>query len=258
MYVYLSKILPLFVLPLGIVFTLGFVGLFLLKWDHRRIATAVFLLAGAVLWISSMQAVADSLFRYIESTHPARPVASLPQGDCIVMLGGAVSPPLPPRVDVEFSSAVDRVFKTLELYQAGKARLVIISAGNQPWMDQQWTEAELVRNFLVERGVPENAVLIEGSSRNTRENAMYSRNIMNSVGCETALLVTSAAHMPRSVAAFRNVGVSVVPVSTDIRVINNRMLVAMDFLPSASALSMTTDGLRELLGRWFYEFQGWN
>jgi len=72
------------------------------------------------------------------------------------------------------------------------------------------------------------------------------------------LLVTSAAHMPRSVAAFEKAGVEVFPVSTDVRVIRASGLTVFDFLPHAGALSMTSDAMREWLGRKVYEFRGWN
>ena len=64
--------------------------------------------------------------------------------------------------------------------------------------------------------------------------------------------------MPRSVAAFKQVGVEVFPVSTDVRVINASAVTVFDFLPHAEALSMTTDAMREWLGRKVYKWRGWN
>jgi uncharacterized SAM-binding protein YcdF (DUF218 family) len=64
--------------------------------------------------------------------------------------------------------------------------------------------------------------------------------------------------MPRSVAAFAKVGVKVFPVSVDIRVIEASGYSVFDFLPQAGALSMTTDAMREWLGRKVYEYRGWN
>jgi uncharacterized SAM-binding protein YcdF (DUF218 family) len=78
------------------------------------------------------------------------------------------------------------------------------------------------------------------------------------VGCDTPLLVTSAAHMARAVAAFEKVGVEVFAVSADVRVIRNTGVTVFDFLPDAGALLMTTDAVREWMGRRVYEFRGWN
>ena len=63
--------------------------------------------------------------------------------------------------------------------------------------------------------------------------------------------------MPRAVAAFQSVGIEVFPVSTDVRVIDKPELTIMDFLPDASALQMTSNAMREWIGKKVYEFRGW-
>jgi uncharacterized SAM-binding protein YcdF (DUF218 family) len=153
---------------------------------------------------------------------------------------------------------VDRIYKAAALYRAGKTPVVIVTGGNQPWSESKTAEADLIRDLLIEWGVPAEAILLEGSSRNTRENALYSKNIMDSIGCEDALLVTSAAHMPRAAAAFRSVGLTVTPVSTDVRAPQRKLPILINFLPSADALEMTTDAIREWLGQQVYAWQGWN
>lgn len=258
MYVYLSKILPPFVMPISVVMILALAALLLLARGRTRIAGGVLVAAIGVLWISSTPLVAESLYRHLESRYPPLPLEQVPQAGCIVLLGGVVSPPLKPRVDTELSESVDRVYKAAQLYRAGKARMVIVTAGNQPWSLSPWAEADLIRDLLVEWGVSEDAIFLEGSSRNTRENAIFSKNLIDSIHCETSLLVTSAAHMPRAVAAFQAVGVSITPVSTDVRAIDKGLPRAMDFLPSAAALAMTTDAVREWIGGAVYRAQGWN
>jgi uncharacterized SAM-binding protein YcdF (DUF218 family) len=107
-------------------------------------------------------------------------------------------------------------------------------------------------------GVPKDAIFLEGSSRNTRENALYSKNIIDSISCESPLLVTSAAHMSRAVAAFQSVGVQVTPVSTDVQVVDGGLPGVMEFVPSAGALAMTSEAIREWIGLKVYGFNGWN
>ena len=174
------------------------------------------------------------------------------------MLGGAVGAPVAPRVTHEFNEAIDRVYLTARLYREGKAPLVIVTGGNQPWSESKTAEADLIREVLMEWGVPKDAIFLEGSSRNTRENAMYSKNIINATNCESPLLVTSAAHMPRAVAAFNIVGVTVTPVSTDVRVVKQSVPSLMDFIPNAGALAMTSEAIREWIGQKVYAWNGWN
>ncbi len=258
MYIYLSKILPLMVLPLGAVSVLLVVALLLMIKDRRKTAAGFLTAALALLWVASMPIVAAGLYRGIEAHYPPISLADVPSSACMVLLGGVVSAPTPPRVDIELKDAIDRVYKAAQLYRAGKAPVVIVTAGNQPWMKLQQSEAELIRDLLIEWQVPEDSIVLEGNSRNTRENALFSKKIINAINCEQPLLVTSAAHMPRAVAAFKSVEVSVFPVSTDVRVVDQQGITPMDFLPDASALAMTSDALREWMGRKVYAWQGWN
>jgi len=257
MYVYLSKILPLLVMPVTLVLVLSLLALLLLQRGSKKTATSLLAVAVSLLWISATPVVSEGLYQGLESQYPARALADLPTADCIVLLGGVVSAPLPPRVDADVGDTVDRMFKAAELFRAGKGQFLVVTAGNQPWSSSPWAEADLIRDFLMEWGVPKDAIFLEGSSRNTRENALFSKNVLTSINCDESLLVTSAAHMPRAVAAFRSVGVSVIPVSTDVRVIDEGRPSLMDFLPSADALAMTSRALREWIGQWVYSLQGW-
>jgi uncharacterized SAM-binding protein YcdF (DUF218 family) len=258
MYVYLSKILPIFVMPLSVVLLLLLVALLFLRHGRRKTMGGFLALAMAVLWVASTPLVANLLYGSIESQYPAQPLDQVPVGGCVIVLGGVVGAPLPPRVDLELNDSIDRVYKTAELYRAGKAPFVIVTGGNQPWSASGTAEAELIRELLMEWGVPEDKIFLEGSSRNTRENALYSKNIINAINCEQPLLVTSAAHMPRALAAFDSAGVRVTPVTTDVRVVNDGLPPMTDFLPDATALAMTSDAIREWVGQKVYSLKGWN
>jgi len=257
MYVYLSKILPLFVMPVSVVLILTVVALFMVQRGMKRTASGVLAVAVSVLWVASTPMVAEGLYRGLESRHPAQTLEQVPEADCIILLGGVVGSPMPPRVEADLGETIDRVYKAAQLFRAGKARSLIVTAGNQPWSQSPWAEAELIRNLLMEWGVPKDAIFLEGSSRNTRENAIYSKNLIDSINCKESLLVTSAAHMPRAMAAFHSVNASVIPVSTDVRIIEKGVPSVMDFLPSAGALAMTSDAIREWIGQWVYQLQGW-
>lgn len=258
MYVYLSKILPVFVMPLSVVIMLVVLALLFLRYNRRRTAGALLALGLVILLAASTPFVAGMLYRGIESRYPPVPLEDIPRGGCVIVLGGAVGAPLPPRVTHEFNEAIDRVYMTSRLYRAGKAPIVIVTGGNQPWSESKIAEADLIRDVLMEWGVPGEAIFLEGSSRNTRENALYTKNIINATNCQSPLLVTSAAHMPRAVAAFNSVGIAVTPVSTDVRVTRQSVPSIMDFIPSAGALAMTTEAIREWIGQLVYSWNGWD
>ena len=258
MYIYLSKILPLMVLPIGIVLELLLIALFLL-WRRRRSAAVFFIVtAMAVLWISSMPVVGNAVLGKLEQRYPAVPLVEIPESECLILLGGALEPVRPPRVDVNLVDSVDRISKAASLYRAGKAKKVLVSGGNQPWAPNMKSEAAATRTLLVEWGVVTDDIMVEEESRNTRENALNSVILMRESGCKKPLLVTSAAHMPRAVASFARVGVEVFPVSVDVRAVKNARLSVIDFVPDIGSLAMTTNAMREWVGKKIYEYRGWN
>jgi uncharacterized SAM-binding protein YcdF (DUF218 family) len=258
MYLYLSKVLPLLVYPLGVTLICSLLALIFL-WRRRTRASALFLGLGlVVLWVASTPLAATALYGSLERQHPPVAMALIPERGCIVLLGGAVSDAVPPRVDIELSGAVDRVLLASRLYKSGKARKVIVAAGNLPWLDWSKSEAELIRGLLVEWGVEASDIVLDGSSRNTYENAVNARPLLERSGCEQPLLVTSAFHMGRAVATFEKQGTEVFPVPSDVHIVGGQGVTVFDFLPSAEALVTTTLAIKEWLGRRVYEFRDWN
>ena len=77
-------------------------------------------------------------------------------------------------------------------------------------------EAQLIRDLLVEWGVSRRSIVLDTASKNTRENAINAAVALQENGCQSSLLVTSAWHMPRAIAAFKRVGVEMFPVSVDV------------------------------------------
>jgi uncharacterized SAM-binding protein YcdF (DUF218 family) len=101
-------------------------------------------------------------------------------------------------------------------------------------------------DLMTAMGVPPGTVVRETRALNTRENAMYSAEILRERGMETVVLVTSATHLRRAVKDFATAGVTVIPAAADI-VGRGRMGVD-GFLPSAHALAQTQVCLHEILG----------
>ena len=257
MYIYLSKILPLMVLPIGIVIELLLMALLLLWWGKRKSAAFFMVSAISVLWCCSMPIVANTVLGKLEQQYPALALSDVPSSDCIVLLGGALEPIRPPRIDVNLLDSVDRISKTVSLYRAGKAGMVIVSGGNQPWMPQLKSEAEETRTLLMDWGVPASAIVLEETSRNTHENAINTKVLLDKLECQSPLLVTSAAHMSRAVATFTKLEVDVFPVSADVRAVSIIDSTIFDFIPDTRALAMTTNAIREWTGQMIYRLRGW-
>ncbi|MBD1943040.1 YdcF family protein, partial [Coleofasciculus sp. FACHB-712] len=130
MFLFLSKLLPLFIYPLGIACVLMIVALVLL-WKRPRWAAVPIVLALIALLVGSNGWVENSLLRSLEWQN--LPPSELPTAEAIVILGGATKSALPPRPSVDLSEEGDRVFYGAQLYREGKAPLVIASGGRIDW-----------------------------------------------------------------------------------------------------------------------------
>lgn len=106
-------------------------------------------------------------------------------------------------------------------------------------------------------GVGRDDIILESESRNTRENAVNSAAIWRSQGFDTGLLVTSAMHMPRALAAFRKVGMDLVPVPIDYLSAEDDDPFPLLFLPNAASLRVSSLAIKEWLGLLVYHWRGW-
>jgi uncharacterized SAM-binding protein YcdF (DUF218 family) len=254
---FLSKLLPIFVLPLGLTLSLAVVGALLWLLYYRRLARLFLGAALAILWICSTPVVANWATASLEQQYPPRTMAETPAADVAVVLGGVLGQPEPPRVAVELTDTSDRVLHATRLYRAGKVKRILVSAGNIPWTPAIKPEAELIRELLIEWGVPADAIEVGTESRNTFENALEIQRMLKSKGFRSALLVTSATHMPRAMATFRHARVPVMASTTDVSVVDSVHADPLRWLPNAGALAATTTAMREWLGYLAYRVRGY-
>jgi uncharacterized SAM-binding protein YcdF (DUF218 family) len=252
---FLSKLVSLFIFPLGLAILLGIASA--LASRFRRLSRMLGSLAIVILWITSTPLFANWLTAGLESAYPPLPIERMPSADAVIILGGVLEPPRPPLISPNLNESIDRVIEGWRLFRAEKAQMIVVSGGNLPWAVATEPEADLIKRFLVELGVPENAIIVESDSRNTYENAVNTAGIFQSRGWRSGLLVTSGTHMPRAVAAFRRAGVEVVPAATDIQATYPLAASVLDLLPNAAALAKTTTTLKEWLGLEYYRGRGW-
>ncbi len=263
MFLFLSKLLPLFLYPLGLACLLLLLALGLMLWRRSRLAMIPVGLALVILLISSNGWVSISLLKSLEFQH--LPSGELPKADAIVVLGGATRPAFPPRPWVEVSEEGDRVLYGAKLYREGKAPRVILSGGRVDWFGKADSESEDMAILMEPMGVPRSAMLQDPTSLNTRENAVNVKKIMDENGIRRILLVTSAMHMPRSLRIFQKLGIDAIPAPTDFLVSyrdlealrNSPQSLALSFLPESEQLRNVTRALKEYIGMLIYWLRGW-
>lgn len=246
----------LLIYPLGVSLLLGFTGLLLGALRRHRLAMLFLALSLGWLTLWSLPPVARLLQASLEQYYPAVALEQIPVAEVIVVFGGVMetgdaSYPYPGLTD-----AADRAWHAARLYQAGKAPRILLSGGLSSNRRDGLTEAELMRLFLRDLGIPDEAMILETQSTNTRENALYCATILRNADWSSVILVTSAMHMPRSWRSFKQAGIEAIPVGTDYQIQETRQTLT-SWLPSIGSLEKSTYSLHEWIGIAVYQWRGW-
>jgi len=257
MFLFLSKLLPPLVFPPG-----GNLILLMTAWFLRkrrpRLAGFLFAVSLLTLYGLSTELISGALIAPLENRFADVDVASAPVADAIVVLGAGVRSVAGRHDEPELSEAGDRLRKGVALYKAGKAPLIVYSGGNIDFLDGPG-EAEAVSagRMLVSLGVPASAIVAEDKSRNTYENAEFTRALLQGRGARRILLVTSATHMMRSVSLFRRAGFDVAAVPCNHITGWSEPSVLFRLVPEPQLLAHSKSALREYMGLTVYWIRGW-
>ena len=271
----LSKLLPLLLYPLGLGLLLQLLGLAAAakgsEQGSRRRRQASLWLSGTgvgLIWLCAMPLSSRQLIWGLEDRAAALTPQQLPRADAVVVLGGGLRPALPHRQGVEVAEGGDRLLRGVQLVRRGLAPLLVTSVGRVSFTghDPAPPEALWARDLAQELGLPADRILINPGSRTTAEEARDIGALGRRRGWTRVLLVTSAFHMPRSLATFQQrSGLTVVPVACDYQLpdrahygkptLGNTL---KSLLPDAEALYLSTLALKEHLGLAIYRLRGWS
>lgn len=220
----------------------------------RRTALAAASLALLVLALSVWTSLGPVMLRPLEDRF-ARPMAPT-NVTGIIMLGGGLEGAVNlARGGYELNSGGDRLVETAILARRYPDARIVISGGNGSLVLEGEGDADTAPRLLEALGVARERLVLENRSRDTYENAAFSRQMVAPAEGDTWLLVTSAFHMPRSVALFRRAGFDVVPWPVDYRTRGDERLGLATDNPLDS-LSATTVALREWIGLLAYWLTG--
>jgi uncharacterized SAM-binding protein YcdF (DUF218 family) len=263
MFIFLSKFLPLFVYPVGLVCVC--IAAALLFWKKQRVSKFLIIIALLIMFIGGNRYVANTLARSLEWQYPG--LNTTPAVDLIVVLGGATEPKLDPRPITEISGAGDRILYAAKLYQDYPEAKILLSGGDIGFLDQSSSSpAQDMADILKMMGVPESAMILQDQSQNTYEDALYSCEKIKAGEYQNVLLVTSALHMPRSIKLFEKQGCTVIAAPTDYSITKVAWEKTwhpafeefiINLMPSYSNLSSITKSMKEYLGMFIYHLKGW-
>jgi uncharacterized SAM-binding protein YcdF (DUF218 family) len=251
----LSKTLGLMLLPTNFLIGIGVLGVILLATRWASLGRRLMIACLVLLAICGFSPLGYLVLYPLESRFPPWD-AGRGAPDGIVVLGGSIDADLSAARGVAvYRGAVDRVIAAAALALRYPNARIIYSGGSPNLISDDAKEADYAIAVFESLGVPKARLTMERRSRNTTENAEFSRAIAAPKDGERWLLVTSAYHMPRSVGLFRKAGFAVEPYPVDWHTGGRADL--LTFSPLAvHGLERTDTGIREWMGLVAYWISG--
>ena len=239
--IYLHKILPFFVSPLGIIFIFLFVSFF---FKRKFFVFLAFL----VLIVSTNPLVGNYLMKRLEHPYHPIPISSIKENDAIVVLSGMVRKVGNDKHSTFEFKDPDRFFAGIDLIKQSKSDKLIFTAGQLPWTVNGLPEGYILKEKSISLGVPGEIIVTDKVKNTYEESIAVTKLIPNN---SSIILVTSAFHMDRSKYLFEKQGFEVTPYPVDFKTYIQKQTI-MSFLPKLEALNQTSRFIRENLGRFYY------
>lgn len=207
-----KKIVAPFFLPVPFCLEILLLGLFLLWFTRKQRAGKILVSIGVVLLATlSYVAVSDVLLRPLEYNYP--PLLKVKHAHdvkwVVVLGGGHTSDPRIPVTSQLSDASMARVVEGIRLHNMLPASKLILSGGSA---FDPVPNAKVLADVALAIGVDKQDLILESVSKDTKDEARLIRKI---VGNDRFILVTSASHMPRSMALFKNLEMQPIPAPTD-------------------------------------------
>ncbi len=225
------------------------------RLTFRRAGWGLILCVLGFLILFGVFPLGQNLLTVLETRYP--PLSTPPpRVDGIILLGGAVETTLPrPHSIPQLNDHADRIVEFVRLARLYPHARLVFTGGTADIAQAGAREADLLPPLLTLLGVSSERMIYESKSRNTYENAMFSKEIVHPEPEEVWILVTSGFHMPRSMAVFQSAGWRVVAAPADFKT-DGRIHFFPDRFDVAGNLSDFSTALREIIGIAAYAASG--
>lgn len=252
MFFIFSKLLAFIITPLIWIITLLLFSLFS---KNEKVKKKCLCWALALTLFFSNSFIFDECIRSWEL--PATQYTELKTYDAGIVLGGLMT--YDQEFDrLQFQRGADRLLQTIELYKRGFIKKIIFTGGSGSVLHPEEKEGMYAKRYLLTLGIPEQDFLIENESRNTHENAVLTKELIDKSGIKgNFLLITSAFHMRRSLGCFNKVGINATHYSTDRYAGPRKFEFDHLLIPSPSAIYDWNNLIRELVGFITYKIMGY-
>ncbi len=251
----LSKTLGYMMLPTNVLIGIGLLGIILLATRFAALGRRLAIFSLVLLAVCAFSPLGNLLLYPLESRFPPWDAArGAPDG--IIVLGGSIEADLSAAHGAAVvRGAPDRIIAAAALALRYPNARVVFSGGSANLISNDAREADYAGAIFESLGVAKSRLIMERRSRNTQENAEFSKALVAPKEGERWLLVTSAFHMPRSVGLFRKAGFDVEPYPVDWRVGGRDDLLTFTSI-AVDGLGRTDLAVREWMGLLAYRATG--
>ena len=255
MFFVLAKVLGFFALPSNILIALGLLGVALMATRFAHAGRGLAVTALVLIAIAGLSPFGNALILPLEERFPPWDAArGAPHG--IISLGGALDTVISSvRGEVALNEAAERTVVIAELARRFPDARVVFTGGSGRLIHDGVSEAQLAGRLFDSFGIAKERVVLEDKSRDTTENARFTRDIVQPKPGERWLLVTSAHHMPRSIGAFRAAEFPVEAYPVDFRT-RGAIDLLRPFANVGDGLRRTDTAAREWVGLLMYRLTG--
>jgi uncharacterized SAM-binding protein YcdF (DUF218 family) len=256
MFFTLSKIFWLIAEPVTLATWVGVLGVMLGLTRFARAGRL--LMGGAILALAAgvLTPLSALLLRPLEDRFPGPP-SDMPTPAGIIVLGGAVETARSQaRGQVYLTPDAARLTAGAELARRYPAAKLVYTGGWGGLLSVGEPEAVEAKKLWLTLGVPPDRMTFESRSRNTWENALFTRDLVKPKKGETWLLVTSAYHMPRAAGIFHHIGFDVVPYPVNYRTFGDERDFRLTSSNMIERVIMLDSGIREWIGLLAYWLTG--
>ncbi len=257
----LSKVVQFCIEPLNWVIVFVVLSLLFLSLRKPHLCKRFLVFALLDLFIVGWLPASELGLRVLEDSIAKTAISNLSEGDIggIIILGGAIEGGqiAVDRGEVSIYSSAERVTKAFELIRQYPDVPFIFSGYSGRMSPKGMSEADAFKQLITEQGLPERMAHYENQSRNTYENVLYMKTMIEEFGAKTDsgvlkpwLLITSASHMYRSAKIFQKQGIAIIPVPVDYQTANQSQWGSFDLEDGAKNWNRLVHEFMGLFAYW--------
>ncbi len=241
MFFVLSKLIGCFLSPLFWIVLFLAIGFFT---KRKRLKKTSYGLSLVVFLIFSSPFLLSQFARFWDAKE-----TKLPSGvkySCAIVLGGFASEDY--NGNGYFNATSDRFIQLIKLKTEGKVSHLLVSGGNAKLLPTDFRESDWVASQLKDFNIPDSDIIIENQSRNSFENAFFSKKLLDSAHLPPPyILITSAFHMRRALSTYKKIGLDVIPFPCNY-IAGKGAIGPGDFIPSISTFGTWYYYIKEIVG----------